>query len=243
LNLVAILTAILNNILPALFKYLITKKHYLVLLIALFILIGGIVAASSYFYDNSNFEKSEKFNKISKEAIDQISPCKNGFMATIGVVSTKPTVDKNNNEWHDARFIFSSAAVDGIVVDLTNSSIYSENYKVDSNTYKFFTRLGKDNVFPAKFDLIESPQSINQYSTLRSFLENTDWGSSKTIQTLYLTAIINKNPFAFLPFSFLNDKVIYVISFTTNTKFSTNDKCNEIAEKLRNFNLKIKNYE
>jgi len=238
LNLVAILTAILNNILPALFKYLLNKKHYLVLLGALAILLVGIFIVSYYFYDNSNFQKSDKFGKISKEAIDQISPCKNGFMATIGVVSTEPTFDKNNNQWHEGRFIFSSAIVDGIVVDLTNSSTYSQNYQVDSNTYNFFTTLGQDDAFPAKFDLEDSTQLINQYTTLRGFLDKTDWGSSKTIRTLYLTAIVNKNP---LPF--LTDKVIYVISFTTNKKFITNDNCNEIAEKLRNFNLKIKNYE
>ena len=224
----AILTAILNNILPALFKYLITKKHYLVLLIALFVLVGGIFAVSSYFYDNSYFQKNDQFNKINKALIDEIKPCKNGFMATIGTVSIEEDIDKNKNIWHEGRFM-SSVAVDNeqTMNLMTYDSIYYNNYKVDPMTYNLFSDLGKSS-FSAKFDLKDNFDSLKNYPTLYKFIEKTEWGQNGNIDTLYLTAVTTDFPL-------LGTKVIFIISFTTNKKFYTKSGCEEIKDKLRIF--------
>ena len=231
MNLVAILTAILNNILPALFKYLFTKKHYLVLLIALFILVGGIFAVSSYFYDNSKFQTNSQFQKMNQALIRRIEKCQNGFMGTVGVVSTEESIDKNNNISHTGGFISAIAVVDGKIVDLKSpGSIYNKDYEVDQITYNLFLTKGDDGEFPSIFALKDK----TGYPTLDQFIESTDWGSNKTIERLYLTAIKTDN----MPLT--KSKVIYVLTFTTNKYFEATPDCNEIGEKLLKFNKEIK---
>ena len=241
LNLVAILTAILNNILPALFKYLFTKKHYLVLFIALFTLVGGIFAVSSYFYDNSNFQKQAKFDKMDKAVVNQITPCQDGFMGTIGAVSITPKTDENNNEWHEGIFLAAFAIMNGEVIDLRdNTSLYREVSKVDTNTYNMFLKVGKENFFPEAIDFRNGIDlALGDFTTLSKFFKRTDWGKNDDIKTLYLTAITNKNPFGEWLKPLFGEQVIYVISFTSHKNFISKEGCNDIRKKLMDFNLEI----
>jgi len=234
LNLVAILTAILNNILPALFKYLLNKKHYLVLLGALSILLVGIFIVSYYFYDNSNFDKSKKFNEANKLVVDMLKRCGEGSAISLGIVSTQENIDQNNNVSYDGSFVSAfaySSRNNGIVSLKTPNSIYDGVKPVDIATYNLFLRLG--NSFPESFDL-SNMNSIDNYPSLYKFLKTTDWGIAGTLKRIYLTSIITDVP-APLP-----KKVIFVISFSVNNDFLPKEGCFEIKEDLRTLKEEIK---
>lgn len=241
MNLVAILTAILNNILPALFKYLFTKKHYLVLLIALLILVGGIFTASSYFYDNSNFEKQAKFDKMNEAIVNQITPCQDGFMGTIGAVSIIPKIDENKNEWHEGIFLASFAIMNGKVIDLrANTSLYREVSQVDTNSYNLFLKVGEKNFYPEAIDFKNGIDlALANFTALSKFFKRTDWGKNDSIKTVYLTSINNKNPFGEWLKPFFKEPVIYVLTFTSHKDFISKEGCDDIRKKLMDFNLEI----
>jgi hypothetical protein len=174
----------------------------------------GLVQMTSFHEHQARHNAVGSVKKLTKNVDNILKGCGDRTAISISSVS----ISKNEKgEWpanfHVAEACDKREKNNQCIVNLQkrNKSLYEEPHFIKYNTYELLANLGTNTINSKKFNLrkndLQNLQELQNYPSMLTIINQTEWAQLKILHNLWITAIIK---------NIANEKyVLYIITFLT----------------------------